>query len=447
MLIVLLLLCLHAHGLAVGMSGCPCGFLVYLVGGFCIAYIVAEVVKRWNGMREFTKIRNDLTRFVETDTRLNSLYPPQYLHFLAGTPLVTSRSAPNVPWMDASEEGVTEVKARLMKRIEAAADTLPVFADALKYSQHKSGKLIRSRLIVLLAKSLRLDKEKWEKVLLLAQAVELEHCASLLHDDVVDEADMRRGIESVRKKFGDRTAVLTGDNLISILVDVLSEIRIMEVTETVSHSIEALVIGELLQLMTSPSSGDAGHSVVLQQLLFPLHVGDGETLHRIQLYIRKSYFKTASLFAGLAGCVGIIANVPQSDRNALSSFGFFFGLAFQLVDDVLDLADVDPSAVGKPVGGSDVRNGTVTLPVLLACVDEKRLDDSERSALKQMVSRRFRREGDSERTLALLAKSDGIAQSRRVVSYYLDQCRRALVAAKVGNDLEGLLSDYEARQF
>ena len=426
------------------MGACPFTFAVSLILGVACMFVISEILKRVNGMNEFSKIRSDLSRFVETDQRLNSLFPPGYLSPVpsGNGESVTPPASTSASWMELSEAGVRQVRTGLQKRIDAAAIDSPEFADSLFYTLTKSGKMIRSRLIVLLGKALGVADRL--EIILLGQAVELEHCASLLHDDVVDEADTRRGIESHRKKFGDRTAILTGDRLISILVDVLAEIRIMDVTETVSQSIEALVIGELLQLMTKSGSAPS-FSKDRQKLLFPTSVSDSDISSRIQLYIKKSYFKTAALFAALAGCVAHIADLPEEKKKAIFSFGFFFGLAFQLVDDLLDVVDVDAGEVGKPVGGSDVRNGTVTLPVLLACVDEHRLSTSERNEMKKMVARRFRLGGDCERTMDLLRKSDGISQSRKIVSYYLNQGRRCLAECGIGSELQGLLNEYEVR--
>ena len=337
-----------------------------------------------------------------------------------------------------------EVKANIEKRIERAAVQSPEFAEALRYAFIKSGKMIRSRLVILLGHCLDFPQEN--QLLLLAQAVEILHSASLLHDDVVDEADMRRGVESHRKKFGDKSAILTGDNMISILVDVLTEINNMKVTECVSESIEALVIGELLQLTYKSSY----NSATLDSRLFPPSEIPKELGTSINMYLRKSYFKTASLFACLGRCVGFITDRSKEDVDRLGSFGFFFGLAFQLIDDLLDLEmDDEDGAIGKPVGGSDIRNGTVTLPVLLA-TESNKLSSQEREELGKMLKRRFKLGGDPERAIGLIAKSDAIERSREVVSYYMDRCRSDLLPiikdTKGFDALDCLFADYESRQ-
>ena len=411
--------------------------ILYCLLGLVVGYVWLTLSKKVTGMNEFSRIKNDLKKFVSNDKRIQSLFPPEYV-CSAGAVDETPFSSSN--WLDVSEGRVAEIKTSLERRIEKAALESRDFADAMRYAFKKPGKMIRSRLVILLGDILQVDSEK---LVLLAQAVELEHCASLLHDDVVDDADMRRGIESHRKKFGDRVAVLTGDNLISILVDVLTDIGDMRVTETVSSSIEALVIGELIQLMGSlQEGGNLDH-------IFPINIRSNEVGNLIYIYLRKSFFKTASLFACLSRCVGLLAD-KQLEPLAiakLTSFGFFFGLAFQLVDDLLDLTETadDELVVGKPVGGCDVRNGTITLPILLAA--DEGLGPTEQQELLKMIKRRFKLGGDVERVFALIQKSGAIDRSRKIVSYFLNRARADL--RSVVNDthvIEGLLRDYESRR-
>jgi geranylgeranyl pyrophosphate synthase len=411
--------------------------LVWTLLGVVSGYVLVFLRKRLGGMNEMARIKESLSGFVSEDKRIHAMFPPSYL----GTVEV---SAPKYEgdWLSVSAGGAVEVKAEIEKRIEKAAILSPEFADALRYAFTKTGKMVRSRLVVLLGDALEVSDTR--KLVLLAQAVELLHCASLLHDDVVDEADMRRGVESLRKKFGDRSAVLTGDKLISLLVDVLTDIGNMDVTATISGSIEALVIGELLQLMASDSRVHA-----LDPILFPQSESEGFPpilTGRIMIYLRKSFFKTGSLFAALARCVGLLTG---KDPDRLASFGFYFGLAFQLVDDLLDLeTDDEDHVIGKPVGGSDIRNGTLTLPVLLATRSEKLLP-LERIELEKMIKRRFKLGGDAERALVLVAKSDCVEKSKRIVSHYIGRCRAELVHV-IGEErmgaLDGLLRDFESRR-
>ena len=425
--------------------------------GYVLVWLYSQIRKRFVGMNELSNIRLELSRFVQQDKHVQSLFPPTYLNdSLANAPMTRKRSsvpARNINWLAASASGIDEVKRGLSARIELAATSAPSLAESLRYTLLKPGKMVRSRLAILLGQSLEIEN-RWEQLIELAQVVELEHAASLLHDDVVDDASTRRGLPSHRTVFGDRTAVLTGDTLVSILVDILTKIGIMDVTQAIGESMETLVMGELLQLMTPEVPPPVPYSDTMQHLLFPrsvkVEIDEKETIDRIHVYLRKSFFKTASLFAALTGSVGTIADVSAVHKSALCAFGFFFGLAFQLIDDVLDLDDTDTAQVGKPVGGSDIRNGTVTIPVLLACLDKEGLADSERNELVQIVRRRFRLGGDCERTVELLVKSNGIRQSRTLIRYYLGQCRMQLsILSPVltsTEPIEQLLHDYENRR-
>lgn len=431
--------------------------ILWTAGGFSVVRTFFWVYRRINGANVMSKIRSDLSSFVEASDKINSLFPPQYVLTI---PTISDHAVvPSSPktggsdWIMKTEPHVRTVRERLQFRIKIAAEAAPFFKEALEYTQKKSGKMIRSRLIFLLGDALALESES---MILLSQVVELEHCASLLHDDVVDDADTRRGVESHRKVFGDRIAVLTGDNLISILVDVLTEIGNMRVTECVSESIQALVVGELLQLVSKQDSFN--YTDAHKAIFFPFHVcGDlslnPDLLNRMYLYIRKSYFKTASLFATLSESCGILSlKECEKSSKSLASFGFFFGLAFQIIDDILDVEDLSEEGsaeVGKPVGGSDIRNGTVTLPVLFACVQKANLTDSERSEMLKMVKRRFSLGGDPERTLQLLVKSDAIQMCRKIVYHYLNRCRsdlRTIFRNKPLPALEQLLIEYEFRK-
>jgi all-trans-nonaprenyl-diphosphate synthase len=419
--------------------------IAWFVGGFIIAWISVRIRSRIRAYNELVNLKLSLTEFVKTDPIIASLYPPQYL--LGGQADLVDESVTPLPassWESVSDPDFQLVKSALHERVEKFAESFesdsgarPAFAAALRYTLYKSGKMVRSRLAVMLGRFLGVAD--MEKVIQIAQIVELEHTASLLHDDVVDEADTRRGIPSHRKMFGDRTAVLTGDNLISLLVDVLAEVDDMRVTTLVAESIESLVVGELLQLVDGTSVVGVGRGLIggYERL-------DEGLQSRIEKYLRKSYFKTASLFACLA------QSVAGKQVDSAGRFGFYFGLAFQIVDDILDFDK--KSELGKPCCGADLRNGTVTLPVLLACADMKSLSTDQCRTLRKMVERRFRESGDPESGLDIVMQSDGIERSRRVVSACFKRCRDELnrmrteeTDPKFHQALLSLLEFYESR--
>jgi geranylgeranyl pyrophosphate synthase len=429
--------------------------VVWTTVGFAAMQILMWLLRKIAGANEMARIRADLCSFVEGSRRIYALFPPEYIiapiegNFISAA--VESSTAEGTKWMEMTESHVEQVRRGLRLRISEVSKTIssPVFRDALEYTQLKPGKMIRSRLVCLLGTELGI-RSGASLMMLLSQAVELEHCASLLHDDVVDDSDVRRGIESHRKKFGDKLAVLTGDNLISILVEVLTEIANMQVTRAISQSIESLVVGELLQLISKKDSAlnytDRHVEILFPASIIGLVISDPQLFDLLFLYMRKSFFKTASLFATLCQCTGILA--LGRDSSGLASFGFFFGIAFQIIDDLLDVSDDSDILVGKPVGGVDIRNGTVTLPVLFACSEKAKLAESERKELREMIHRRFSLGGDPERTLQLVLKSDAIALCRKLVNHYLNRCRADLRAAckkETFPAIEQLLVEYEFR--
>jgi geranylgeranyl pyrophosphate synthase len=176
--------------------------------------------------------------------------------------------------------------------------------------------------------------------------VELEHTASLLHDDVVDEAATRRSETSHCAKFGSRTSVLHGDYLVAMVVDRLSKIGDSDVTVLVANSMLELVRGELLQVANDAPRNTASH------------VGD----ERFMCYVEKSFCKTAALFAAV---VESFAQLAHKNVEIFRRVGANVGLAFQLVDDCLDF-EASAEELGKPGHGSDFAHGHLTAPVLLA---------------------------------------------------------------------------------
>ena len=185
-----------------------------VVTGFVITYIFIWINRRIIGINEFTEIKNNLSKFVQDSDRIHNLFPPKYIALVTvnlNTHRSNESSCSSARWLDYTEEGIMSIKAGLNRRIELAAASSPAYSEPLKYTLVKSGKMIRSRLLILLGKCLQLETSScWPKILILAQVIELEHAASLLHDDVVDDSDTRRGIPAHRKVFGDRTAVLQG---------------------------------------------------------------------------------------------------------------------------------------------------------------------------------------------------------------------------------------------
>uniref|UniRef100_A0A7E4VEZ2 Solanesyl-diphosphate synthase 1, mitochondrial n=1 Tax=Panagrellus redivivus TaxID=6233 RepID=A0A7E4VEZ2_PANRE len=217
----------------------------------------------------------------------------------------------------------------------------------------------------------------------IAMVSEMIHTASLVHDDVIDESDQRRGQPTVNARWGNRQAVLVGDFILARATKVLCSIGEPPVISTMAEVVEDLVQGELMQL-TVPS--------------------ELEPAQRFQHYMTKTFYKTASLFANSCKSVAMLAGLSESHQKDAFDYGRHLGLGFQLVDDMLDYV-ASSAVLGKP-SVSDLRQGLATCPVLFAAHDYPELN--------ALINRRFRQDGDVERALNIVMNSTGLEQTREL---------------------------------
>ncbi|MGV0108325.1 solanesyl diphosphate synthase [Nostoc sp. DSM 114160] len=220
----------------------------------------------------------------------------------------------------------------------------------------------------------------------LAEITEMIHTASLVHDDVVDESDVRRGVPTVHSFFNsNRIAILAGDFLFAQSSWYLANLDNLEVVKLLSQVIMDLATGEIQQGL---NRFDAGIS--------------------IETYIEKSYYKTASLIANSSKAAALLSEVSRETVEHLYSYGRHFGIAFQIVDDILDFTSTTDT-LGKPVG-SDIKSGNLTAPVLFAL--------AQKPSLEVLIEREFAQEGDLEQALALIQDSQGIQQARELAAHH-----------------------------
>jgi octaprenyl-diphosphate synthase len=224
----------------------------------------------------------------------------------------------------------------------------------------------------------------------LAACVEFIHTATLLHDDVVDESELRRGQASANALFGNQASVLVGDFLFARAFQLMVEDGSLEVLRILSAAAATIAEGEVLQLVTQndTSTTEAQYLAVIEG-------------------------KTAALFAAATEVGAVVAARPATEQAALRSYGQNLGVAFQLVDDALDYA-ADQEALGKTVG-DDFREGKITLPVLLAFA---RGDDAERGFWRRTLEASEQAEDDLAHAMALLRRhnaiEDTLARAREV---------------------------------
>ncbi|MFM1812096.1 MAG: solanesyl diphosphate synthase [Cyanobacteriota bacterium] len=219
------------------------------------------------------------------------------------------------------------------------------------------------------------------------------HTASLVHDDVVDEASTRRGVDTVHSRFNHRVAVLAGDFLFAQASWHLANLNDLEVVKLLSRVIMDLADGEV------------------KQGLFRYDTGQN-----FETYLEKSYCKTASLIANSARAAGVLTGLNPSQLDSLYRFGRQLGLAFQVVDDILDFTGNDQQ-LGKPAA-SDLASGYLTAPALYAL--------EERPALAGLIEREFSQDGDLEQALELVRSSQAITRSRALAQGFANEARDAL---------------------
>ncbi|CZT14648.1 probable prenyl transferase [Ramularia collo-cygni] len=245
----------------------------------------------------------------------------------------------------------------------------------------------------------------------LAEITELIHTASLLHDDVIDTSVARRGNPSANIAFGNKMAVLAGDFLLGRASVALARLRDPEVTELLATVIANLVEGEFMQLKNTALDEKKP-------------VWSEET---ITYYLQKTYLKSASLISKSCRAAAILGEHPAEVVEAAYQYGKNLGLAFQLVDDMLDYT-VSGQELGKPAG-ADLELGLATAPLLFAWRDNQELG--------VLVGRKFSQEGDVAKAREFVIQSNGIEQTRALAQDYVDKAARAIASfpeseAKVG---------------
>ncbi|MFN3460746.1 MAG: polyprenyl synthetase family protein [Oceanibaculum sp.] len=235
----------------------------------------------------------------------------------------------------------------------------------------------------------------------LATAVEFIHTATLLHDDVVDESDLRRGVDSANAIWGNKPSVLVGDFLFSRAFQLMVDAGSLKVLGILSNASAVIAEGEVQQLITAND------------------ISTDETA-----YLEVIQSKTAQLFAAAAQVGAVVAGATPEQEAALEAYGLNLGIAFQLTDDVLDYS-AKQAELGKAVG-DDFRDGKITLPIILAVA---RGDAEERGFWQRTLEAQEIRDGDLEHAMALMARHGTLAESLERARFYGKAARAALHVA------------------
>ncbi|XP_011203571.2 all trans-polyprenyl-diphosphate synthase PDSS1 [Bactrocera dorsalis] len=246
------------------------------------------------------------------------------------------------------------------------------------------GKALRPMVTMLMARAINYHLNKESSNLVNKQRFislfsEMVHSASLVHDDVIDQSDIRRGKPSVNALWNHKKVTMAGDYVLSIASIMIARLKSDDVTIILSQILTDLVQGEFMQLGSKETENE-----------------------RFAHYLTKTYRKTASLIANALKATAVIADADENIAELAFQYGRNVGLAFQLVDDMLDFVST-AETMGKPTA-ADLKLGLATAPVLFAC--------EKYPELNPMIMRRFSEPGDVERAFELVHKSHGLEQTR-----------------------------------
>ncbi|MBL4801895.1 MAG: polyprenyl synthetase family protein [Emcibacter sp.] len=289
-------------------------------------------------------------------------------------------------------DDMAKVNQTILLKMQSPVALIPQLAGHLIAS---GGKRLRPMLTLATARMCGYDGMRHAE---LAACVEFIHSATLLHDDVVDESDLRRGLETANALWGNKASVLVGDFLFSRSFELMTADGSLEVLKILSNASSVIAEGEVLQLTTANNMATTEDS-----------------------YMEVIAAKTAALFAAACEIGAVIPEKGHIHQDALRSYGKNLGIVFQLIDDVLDFS-AEQEKLGKSVG-DDFREGKVTLPIVLAY---RRGDEEERTFWRRTIEELDQKEGDLKQALDLMNKHDALHDTVKRAHHYGAMAKDAL---------------------
>ena len=263
----------------------------------------------------------------------------------------------------------------------------PDLAAALGQILSSGGKRVRPAIALLSGLMFNADEEK---LTTLSAALELLHTATLVHDDLIDGSLLRRGIATLNSQWSSAATVLTGDFIFARAAVLAAQANSVEVMRIFSETLATIVNGEISQLFDRNGLADQAN------------------------YLKRIYAKTASLFESATSAAVVLSSAPANDVTKMRSFGYYIGMAFQIVDDVLDFSGLEET-VGKPVG-SDLRQGLITLPTIYyleACPDDPDIELILRNGDESKAA--------VDRIIQAVREKGGLDKSMRDARQYIEQ--------------------------
>lgn len=325
------------------------------------------------------------------------------------------KTQPALTWKqiaDPVQPFLERVSSGLAAQVEAFH---PQIAQYARYALTNQGKQLRPALVAFSGAAVGQVNEALVKV---AVIIEMVHLATLVHDDIMDEAEVRRCRPTLAANWGNELSVLVGDCLFAHSVTLAASFPTPEICRAVAKATNTVCSGEILQT-------DQRHDYNLQR-------AD---------YIKALEMKTGELFALSCELGASLAGATPAERSALRAYGLALGTAYQLYDDCLDLFGTEAS-VGKSLG-TDLYTGKLTLPVLIIL---EKGSDSDREMLQNCIE--SPESENLEKIFELLERYDALSDTRRVVGQYIKQAQQVLGELKQSRGVEALsaLGDYLAQQ-
>ncbi|MCF7885708.1 MAG: polyprenyl synthetase family protein [Candidatus Marinimicrobia bacterium] len=283
-----------------------------------------------------------------------------------------------------------------------------------KYISDTKGKRLRPAILILCAKNFG---DINPRVIDAATVVELLHTATLIHDDVVDKAERRRGEKSINNIWQNKIAVLMGDYLFSRSLSKLINLKNHNIMKDISQTTEHLSSGELLQIEKSQDNGMT--EAVYNEMIF---------------------YKTASLFATSCQLGAKLMNASHKEYQAFYNFGNYLGRAFQIKDDLFDISGKTENT-GKPIG-LDVKQNILTLPIIYTL---DKLDGQEHGELKNLLDQRSNIQ--IEELAKYVKKAGGFAYCRKRIDEYVEKAKAALTIFKKNKIIDSLVALAEYNKY
>jgi octaprenyl-diphosphate synthase len=281
----------------------------------------------------------------------------------------------------------------LTSNIKSEVPLIPLLSEYLLQS---GGKRIRPALTILFSKLF--GYKYGTRHIHLSACIEFIHMASLLHDDVVDESDLRRGKKTANKIWGNKASVLVGDYLFSKAFQIMVADKNIDILKNLSETSKTLAQGEVMQLSIS-------NNIDVEK----------------SKYFKVIQDKTAKLFSSSAIVGGIIANTSKNNIKKLDDFGNYIGVAFQLLDDALDY-ELSEKKIGKKTG-DDFKEGKVTLPVILAL---EKSNKSEKLFWKRVIEELDQNKDDFKKAQDLLIKYNTLNETKLIAEKYAKKAKNLL---------------------